>query len=272
MPQPFNSSDELSLRHLPDVSESSFSFQIPGTIRDNLLVDDDLDFFKGTDVSIAPLASPLTTIEPLFTVTPKPESPEKLPSEAGSKLDSFPTLPYDHYEDLDTNPKHKKANPRQGSRVTSNVSVFSKPKPKAITTPSAVLPSPQKSPAVRLDNLRVELNMLSDKLLVGPSTSVNHQDMPSDIRIRPKGILKKSLEKKHLQRISPRNNQVCRYPGVVNHLSVPVPDIFSSLHSPAYLTDVTVLCPIESDFRWNLENTLRYQVDIDNILRPWPCY
>jgi hypothetical protein len=212
MPQPFNSGDELSLRHLPDVSESSFSFQIPGAIRDNLLVDDDLDFFKGADVSIAPLAS---TIEPLFTATPKPE---KLPSENGSKLGSFPTLSYDHSEDHDTNPKHKKANPRQGSKATTNVSVFSKPKPRAITTPNAVQPSSQGSPAVRLDNLRVELNLFS---VVGPSTSVNHQDMPSEIGIRPKGILKKSLEKKHLQRISPRNNQVCRYPGelpgVVNH-------------------------------------------------------
>ena len=209
MPQSFNSSDELSLRHLPDVSESSFSFQIPGAIRDNLLVDDDLDFFKGTDVSIAPLAS---TIEPLFTATPKPK---KLPSEVGSKLDSFPTLSYDYFEDHDTNPKHKKANPHQGSKVTTNVSVFSKPKPKPITTPSAVLPSSQGSPAVRLGNLRVELNLFNDdKSLAGPSTGVinNHQDMPSEIRIRPKGILRKSLEKKQLQRISPRNNQVCLLP------------------------------------------------------------
>ena len=210
MPQ---SSDELSLRHLPDVSDSSFSFQIPGAaIRDNLLIDDDLDFFKGTDVSIAPLASPLPTIEPLFTVTPKPEKP-LLPSEVGSKPVSFPTLSYDHSEDHDTNPKHKKANPQQGSKVTTNVSVFSKPKPKSITkTPNAVVPSSfsQGSPAaVRLDNLRVELNLFNDdELLVGPSTSVNRQDnMPLEIRYRPKGILKKSLEKK--QGISPRNNQVC---------------------------------------------------------------
>jgi hypothetical protein len=206
MPELFNSGDELSLRHLPDVSESSFSFQIPGTIRDNLLVDDDLDFFKGTDVSIAPLAS---TIEPLFTATPKPK---KLPSEVGSKLGSFPTLSYDHFEDHDTNPKHKKANLHQGSKVTTNASVFSKPR--EITTSNAVLPSPQGSPAVRLDNLRAELNLFSDdKLFVGPSTSVNHQDMPSEIRNRSKGISKKSLEKKRLQGTSPRNNQVCRYPG-----------------------------------------------------------
>ena len=230
MPQPFNSNDELSLRHLPDVSDSSFSFQIPGAIRDNLLAEDDLDFFKGTDVSIAPLAAPLT--EPLFTVTPKPE---KLSSAVGRKLDSFPTLSYDHSGDHDTNPKHKKANLHHESKFTTNVSVFSKPKAKAITTPSALLPSPQGSPAVRLDNLRVELNMLSDKLFDGPSTSANQHDAPTEARIRPKGpgILKKSLEKKQLHhQISPRNNQVCRYPGVVYH-HVPVPDISSSLHLPS---------------------------------------
>ena len=224
MTQPFNSSDELSLRHLPDVSDSSFSFQIPGTVRDNLLVDDDLDFFKGTDVSI-PLASPIT--EPLFTVTPKPE---KLLSEVGRKMDSFPTLSYDHSEHHDTIPKHRKANPHQRSKVTTNVSVFSKAKPKSITTPSAVLPSPQSSPAVRLDNLRVELNMFNDKLFVGPSTSSNRQDMPMEIR--PKGILKNSIEEKRLHQISHRNNQVCGYPRVVNH-RVPVPDILSSLNSLA---------------------------------------
>ena len=245
MPQQFNSGDELSLRHLPDVSDSSFSFQIPGAVRDNLLADDDLDFFKGTDVSIAPLASPLTTMEPLFTVTPKPE--KLLPSEVGSKLGSFPTLSYDHSEDHDTNPKHKKANPHQGSKVTTNVSVFSKPK--SITASSAVLPSSfsQGSPAaVRLDNLRVELNLFSDdKLFLGPSTSVNHHDMPSEVRNGQEGILKKALEKKQLQRsISPRNNQVCRYPGVVNQLYLLFLDIFSSLRFTClhYLTDVTVLC------------------------------
>ena len=247
MPESFNSGDELSLRHLPDVSESSFSFQIPGAIRDNLLVDDlDLDFFKGTDVSIAPLAS---TIEPLFTATPKPK---KLPSEVGSKLGSFPTLSYDHSEDHDTNPKHKKANLHQGSKVTTNAGVFSKPKPKEIATSNAVLPSPQGSPAVRLDNLRVELNLLSDdKLFVGPSTSVNQQDMPSEIRNISKRISKKSFETKHLQGTSSRNNQVCHYPGelpgVVNHSSVPVPDIFVSLKSLAYLTDVT--CSLFPNFK-----------------------
>ena len=221
MPQPFNSSNELSLRHLPDVSDSSFSFQIPGATRDdNLLVDDDLDFFKGADVSIAPLAS---TTEPPFTTvtnTPKPEKPASS-FEGGRNLDSFPTLSYHHSEDRDTNPKQKKANLHQVSKVTTNVNVLSKTKSNVITTSSTVLPSPssQGSPAVRLDNLRVELDLFSDNLLAGPSTtSINHHhhphhnELPTEVRLRPKGILRKSLGKKKLQIISPRNHQVCHYP------------------------------------------------------------
>ena len=214
MPQPFNASDELSLRHLPDVSDSSFSFQIPGAIRgDNLLADDDLDFFKGPDVSIVPFASPSTTTEPLFALTPKPPS-----SEDGKKLDSFSTLSY-HSKDHDTNLKQRKTKPHQLSRVTTNVNILSETKSKLITKSSTAvqLPSCEGSPAaVRLDNLRAELNLLSDSLLTtGSSSNVDHQVLPAVIHHRPKGILRRSLEKKVMQQVSPRNNQVRRYPGIV---------------------------------------------------------
>jgi hypothetical protein len=234
MPQPFNSSNELSLRHLPDVSDSSFSFQIPGAIRnDNLLVDDELDFFKGADVSIAPLVS--TTEPPFTTVTPKPEKPASF--EDGRNLDSFPTLSYHHSEDRDTNPKQKKANLHQVSKVTTNVNVLSKIKSNVITTSSTLLPSSQGSPAaVRLDNLRVELDLFSDNLLAGPATtSISHHDeLPTEFRPRPKGILRKSLGKKKLQIISPRNHQVCHYPSVVIHLDL---CLIASLDPPACLPD-----------------------------------
>ena len=184
--------DELSLRHLPDVSDSSFSFQIPGAIQgdNNLLEDDDLDFFKGADVStIAPLA---TSTEPPLTVTPKPEKS----SQDGRKLDSFPTLSYAHSEDHDTNPKQHKANPQyqQPSKdSTDNVNVLSRRKLNVITTSNAVLPLSQGSPA-----LRAELNLFNDKLVAGPC--VDHQELSADIR-----ILRKSHENKKI----PRNNQVC---------------------------------------------------------------
>lgn len=221
---------ELSLRHLPDVSDSSFSFQIPGAIQDdNLLRGNDLDFFEGADVSIAPLAtSPFTTTEPPFTITPKPEKP--LSSKDGSKLNSFPTLSYDHSEDRDTIPKQKKANLHQLSKATTstNVNGLSKPKPNVITTSSALLPSSQGSPVpMRLDNLRVELDLFSDEFTGHSASSVNHQESSTAVRPKLKGILRKTLEKKKLQ-ISPRNNQVCRLPWHRNP-SVPVPDIFASL-------------------------------------------
>lgn len=240
MPHPFGSGDELSLRHLPDVSDSSFSFQIPGG-GDNLLADDDLDFFKGADVSIAPLGSPPTTAEPLFTLsqlTPRPKA-EKLPSSKdGRKLGSFPTLSYDRSEDHDTNPKQEKANPHKLSKVTTT-NVLSQPKPKGMMTSStaAQLSSCEGSPAVRLDNLRVELNLFNDNLLAGPSASV--KEISEAIHRRPKGILRKSFEKKQPQRISPRNNQVCRYPGVVAHLYLFLIFIFLRFaHLPVYLIDV----------------------------------
>ena len=254
MPQPY---DELSLRHLPDVSDSSFSFQIPGAARgDNLLADDDLDFFKGADVSIAPLASPPTTEvgsekEPPFTLselTPKPEVKKPPSSKGRKKPGSFPTLSYDYSGDHDTNPKREKANPHQLSKVTTNVNILSKSKPKVITTSSTAkqLPSLEGSPvAERLDNIRTELNLFGDNLFAGPSTSVNHQ-LPMAVHHRPKGILSKSLEKKRPQqkqpqRILPRHNQVCRY-RVVVRLYLFLTFFIGFAHLFGYLVDVTILC------------------------------
>ena len=213
MPQVFHSNDELSLRHLPDVSDSSFSFQIPGAIRgDNLLDDDDLDFFKGAEVSIAPIApSPtITEVEPLFILAPKPEKLPPSPKKNERKMNSRPILSYDRSEDHDTNPER---NLHQLSKVTTaNVSVLSKPESKVITSTAAQLPSFEGSPAaVRLDNIRAELNLFSDNFFASPSKNVDRQELPAEIRHKPKGILKKSLEKKQLQQIYSRNNnnQVC---------------------------------------------------------------
>ena len=251
MPQPsVDSGDDLSLRHLPDVSDLDFSFQIPGAIRgDNLLADDDLDFFKGADVSIAPPASPPPT-EPPGQLTHKLKA-EKLPaSKDGRKLASSPTLSYGNSEDHDTDPKQKKANPHELGKGTTSVNVLSRPKPKVITSNAAKLPSCEGSPAaVRLDNLRAELNLFGDNLLVGPSTSANHQELSVAFHHhKPKGILKKSLEKKQ-QRISPRNNQVCRYPFCTCTIFFFLFFFFFLLRPPTWLT--ARLLPTESDQRRN---------------------
>ena len=66
MPPPFDS--ELSIRHLPDVSNASFSFQIPASLSqgDLLLGDSDADFFQNVGDTPAPpriASTPLTLAE-----------------------------------------------------------------------------------------------------------------------------------------------------------------------------------------------------------------
>ncbi|KAJ6468510.1 hypothetical protein C8R47DRAFT_1151493 [Mycena vitilis] len=82
-------SSELSLRHLPDLSDASFSFQIPVDSGDDLLHTDSNDFFGGgTSILGSPSAlrandAPLTLsdLTPLASATPAPfntRSPPKI--------------------------------------------------------------------------------------------------------------------------------------------------------------------------------------------------
>jgi hypothetical protein len=68
MPPTFGAKDELSLRHLPNISNTSFSFQIPTSLSkgDLLLGDDGSDFFHNTEDNITTPGSssmPLTLAE-----------------------------------------------------------------------------------------------------------------------------------------------------------------------------------------------------------------
>ncbi|KAI3595789.1 small nucleolar ribonucleoprotein complex subunit utp14 [Moniliophthora roreri] len=76
------SNDELSLRHLPDLSDSSFSFQIPAQHEGNLLLADDEDFLRDADdFSLTATPAPHRVRREALTVsqvTPKPiASPSK---------------------------------------------------------------------------------------------------------------------------------------------------------------------------------------------------
>lgn len=66
--------NDLSLRHLPDLSSSSFSFEIPPESNDELLLNNDDDFFGAANDSFATPAPTRTIQEPLTvkTITPKP--------------------------------------------------------------------------------------------------------------------------------------------------------------------------------------------------------
>src|ERR1700733_3567601 len=66
MPPPFDfGDDELSIRHLPDVSNASFSFQIPAGLSqgDLLLGDNDPDFFQDVGDTPRMASTPLTLAE-----------------------------------------------------------------------------------------------------------------------------------------------------------------------------------------------------------------
>ncbi|KAF9077789.1 hypothetical protein BDP27DRAFT_1311680 [Rhodocollybia butyracea] len=69
-----HSTNDLSLRHLPDISNSSFSFEIPAETNDDFLLNHNGDdFFDVVDDSLATPASNRTIFRPLITnqCTPK---------------------------------------------------------------------------------------------------------------------------------------------------------------------------------------------------------
>ncbi|KAJ7807786.1 hypothetical protein B0H13DRAFT_2386217, partial [Mycena leptocephala] len=78
------SSSDLSLRHLPDLSDASFSFQIPVDSGDNLLHGDSDDFFGG---GTSPLASPssLRANDAPLTLSDLTPIVNAIPAEAGPK-------------------------------------------------------------------------------------------------------------------------------------------------------------------------------------------
>jgi hypothetical protein len=81
---PAMSSSDLSLRHLPDLSDASFSFQIPVDSGDNLLHGDSDDFFGG---GTSPLASPssLRANDAPLTLSDLTPIVNAIPAEAGPK-------------------------------------------------------------------------------------------------------------------------------------------------------------------------------------------
>lgn len=101
MPQQYDSGDEISLRHLPESSNASFSFQIPNGLNhtDLLLNDNDADFFKDASFLTTPglfrvhHSPPMTLAE----VTPGPKTHDRRrlvePSSPSHSLDPQPLPP-----------------------------------------------------------------------------------------------------------------------------------------------------------------------------------
>ncbi|KAF4611568.1 hypothetical protein D9613_004397 [Agrocybe pediades] len=179
---PYNTGGELSLRHLPDVSDASFSFQIPGSAQEENLLAQDIDFFRGADVSETLLQSPARNDQlTLSQVTPRRKA-DPVPS---TTQPSSPKTYQKERQDTDTldaitNPVvEKRKTPLTRARyreITKGGPSTSKATSKNNRTPESkaklIAPSlshfhpVEASPAVaRLKTLRAELDTLSEDII-----------------------------------------------------------------------------------------------------------
>jgi len=176
---PYNFGDELSLRHLPDVSDTSFSFQIPGSTHEENLLSTHIDFFRGADVSDLPISPPtnphsnkdltLSQVTPKHTVTKRHHSVNVFPPPTSTAKTSFPRPTYQEepreVDDLRVDGKSKEppvgTRAREISRNNSKKITVTKGTPKSKSA-MAHFPPAEASPAVaRLKSLRAEVDGLA---------------------------------------------------------------------------------------------------------------
>lgn len=209
---PLSGGQELSLRHLPDVSDvdASFSFQIPVPAReDYLLADDgDDDFFKGVnDVLATPVAlsrpiqhEPLT----LSQLTPRPSETHRL-IHFRSPLPSLPSPS----RKLSPNSRLNEENQDLPMLVKGVTSA----RPKAIKKPALHLLLDEGSPAgARLESLRAEVDLLAEGLGTGASTSKVAPPIQSRLR-SPKGSKRQSVDKGEPRSLRKRRKKEVAVPG-----------------------------------------------------------
>ncbi|KAF9458035.1 hypothetical protein BDZ94DRAFT_1336099 [Collybia nuda] len=194
--------DELSLRHLPDISNSSFSFQIPSTSTGDLLLansNDDDDFFQNADDTIS-------TPGPSRTISQQPLTLSELTPKVQSRAYQAPQG--------ESSPPHDRPPPKQNPRglgkatqartVLPRAAKASQQPPSKTVTQIDELRGPEASPrAVRLRTLRAEVDSLSDNsresAIPSSSSSSNHEhpteeDQPisskkEKITARPKQVV-----------------------------------------------------------------------------------
>ncbi|KAG6876757.1 hypothetical protein C0993_000607 [Termitomyces sp. T159_Od127] len=185
-PRRFNYEGEISLRHLPDTSDTSFSFQIPNALsgNDRLLDEDDMTFLRDTnddDMSPATPGSDRSNFGPLTLeelAQPYPEanhdrhSAKPFSACYGSKAPLKPTLP---------------APEQEQARVTRSKLPKDKMRPNLkLTSQNAQTSAEIKSSAIsKFDVLRAEFEALDnetpDSPDLPPSTNIpesSHQNRP----------------------------------------------------------------------------------------------
>ncbi|KAG6919864.1 hypothetical protein DXG01_015572 [Tephrocybe rancida] len=159
-PHRFNSGDEVSLRHLPDTSDASFSFQIPNALSgsDRLLDEDDMSFFRDSngDEANTTMAGPSRT--QLFTLdelTPHRAPKPDVAIHSGPSSQPAPTLALAS----NVEPKPKPSRTLIAPMAISKGNV--RPGLKAMTQHAEIL-AEAKSSATKLETLRAEVHMLND--------------------------------------------------------------------------------------------------------------
>ncbi|KAF5384862.1 hypothetical protein D9615_000920 [Tricholomella constricta] len=158
---------ELSLRHLPDISDASFSFQIPNFLsQEDLLLadDDDVSFFRGANDSMTTpglsriAASPLTLSE----LTPRPirtHAAKSLQHQVQAQPSSLPAL------EVRSKPKSKRTPQGIGKTMKIRAGLpmgSSRPGHRSMRTGSSQAPALGEDTlaTTRLDTLRTEVEML----------------------------------------------------------------------------------------------------------------
>ncbi|KJA28329.1 hypothetical protein HYPSUDRAFT_61960 [Hypholoma sublateritium FD-334 SS-4] len=191
-PTPFKN-DELSLRHLPDMSDTSFSFQIPGSAQEvNLLADDGLDFFHGIDVSRgAPQTSPRRTNDGPMAINDLTPRPVSFPNAIlYREILSPPRSGL-----LGPKPKQEKLSvPLQRPELSKlRTEVMSKPRPVmplfAHLEPTADTPS-----AAHISTLRANIGPFTGRMHASPLSSIDQEPAGADIQ-GSKGAKEESVEK-----------------------------------------------------------------------------
>lgn len=204
--------DELSLRHLPDMSDTSFSFKIPGGAQEiDLLADDGLDFFHEIDESCgAPLNSPQRANDGPMTINDLTPGPVSFPSTIQNRETSSPSrnnsmVPKSKQEKLDV--------PRHPELSKLRKKVMSNPRP-VMPLFAHLQPTGGTSSAAHLSTLRADIDTFTGKLHASPLSPIDQEPTEADIQ-GSKGARKESLEKNlappsRRREKLPRNKQVSR--------------------------------------------------------------
>ena len=195
MPPRFDPGDQLSPQHLPDTSDTSFSFQIPTVLSkgDLLLADDDVDFLQNVDDSMTSLEPSKINHMPLTLAELTPQAKDDNPP--GVDIGGPTSDVLDQQCDLQ---------PKKIPLGIGKVAHGRLPRARAdlTNTKATRVRSGEASPAVsRLRALRSEVEMLNEDLQGGMDDVTPPQVVADEARERHEGSrLPKAIPKrKHVR-------------------------------------------------------------------------